>query len=59
MCKIDFDHELSNAKGGNIIYPDLEDLKEHHDCWESCGVVEVEVTLVQVIHEEKDFDDCE
>jgi len=51
MCKIDFDHEAGYARGGVIIYPSVEDLKDHHDCWESCGIVEVKVTINKVIKE--------
>ena len=53
MCKIDFDCELEHALGGNKVYPSLRDLKENHTCWESCGVVEVEVRLARVVHPDK------
>lgn len=49
MCKIDFDHELGNAYGGNTIHPSVESLKEHHTCADECGIVEVEVRLINVI----------
>lgn len=51
MCTIDFECELGRAKGGNVIYPSIEDLKANHDCWEECGIVEVEVALRWTIHE--------
>ena len=49
MCEIDFDCELGRAKGGTRVYPSIEDLKERHDCWEECGIVEVEVRMVRQI----------
>jgi hypothetical protein len=56
MCKIDYDHELGHACGGTSVYSSLEDLKEHHDCWEECGIVEVKITLKEVILETNLFD---
>lgn len=47
MCQTDFDYELGNAAGGNVIFASLEDAKEHLKCWESCGIVEVKVTYVR------------
>jgi hypothetical protein len=40
--RVDFDHELGAALGGNTIYPDLEDLRENtaHGL-DECGIVEV------------------
>ena len=52
MCMIDFEDELYRAKGGNKVYPSIEDLKEDHDCWESCGIVEVRVEYVRTIVEQ-------
>lgn len=49
MCQIDFDHELGKAPGGNPVYPDIEDLKENHACWKSCGIVKVSVSYVETI----------
>ena len=51
MCKIDWDHELGNAMDGNRVYATLEDLIREHDCWESCGIVRVKVTLSEVLVE--------
>ena len=47
MCGVDFQHELGEASGGNLVYPSLADLKHHAKCWESCGVVKVSVQLVE------------
>lgn len=52
MCSIDFDWELGEAMGGSTIYPSVEDLKEHHVPWESCGIVEVEITRTNIVHKE-------
>jgi hypothetical protein len=51
MCKIDWDHELGNAYGGNTIHPSEESLRDKHKCTDECGIVEVEVTLVRVVKE--------
>ena len=48
MCKIDWDHEIGSALGGNTVYPNLEDLKECHST-KGCGIVRVKVTLEEVI----------
>lgn len=48
MCQIDWECELGSAPS-NTIYSSLEELKEQHNCWAECGIVEVEVRLVGVI----------
>lgn len=51
MCKVDFDHEVGEALGGNKIYPSLKDLRRHHsEC--HFGSVKVKVSLEEVIREE-------
>lgn len=55
MCLIDYECELGYAKGGNKIYPSIEDLKECHDCWDECGIVEVKVVLNKIIHKGKPY----
>lgn len=52
MCMIEFEDEMGMASGGVRVYPSLEDLKENHDCWQSCGIVKVKVSLVETIHEQ-------
>lgn len=52
MCMIDFEDELYRAAGGTPIYPSIEDLKENHKCWKSCGIVEVKVSYVKTIVEQ-------
>jgi len=51
MCLIDLECELGAACGGNRVYPSIEDLKKCHTCWEECGIAEVRVEGVKVIHE--------
>jgi hypothetical protein len=48
MCKIDWDEELGNAPSSTV-YASLSYLKQQHPCWEECGIVEVEVSLVEII----------
>lgn len=52
MCQIDFEDELYNAAGGCKVYASIEDLKENHSCWESCGIVEVRVEYVRTVVEQ-------
>lgn len=52
MCQIDFEDELYHAAGGNVVYASIEDLKENHKCWRSCGIVEVRVEYVRTIVEQ-------
>jgi dipeptidase len=51
MCLTDFDLELGNALGGNVVYPSIDDLERQRGCIEECGIAEVEVTLVKVVQE--------
>lgn len=49
MCMIDYEEELGHASDGVRVYPSLNALKEHHICWEECGIVEVEVKFKKII----------
>ncbi len=51
MCKTDFEHELQWASGGTNVYNELEDLIERRPCVKGCGIVKVEVNLLEVIQE--------
>ena len=53
MDKIDFECEIGLQSGGNTIYQSIEDLKEHKKCVSECGIVKVEVKLIEVIEESK------
>lgn len=51
MDKVDFDHEIGAALGGNRVYPSIKDLEKNQPCTKQCGIVEVEVRLKRVIRE--------
>lgn len=51
MCRTDYEHELGAAKGGNVVFPSVEDLKRHSGCAAECGIVAVRVELVGVVEE--------
>ena len=59
MCKVDFDHELGCALGGNTVYPSLKDLRDNHsEC--HFGSVKVKISLEEVIKDEDvTGDSCE
>lgn len=54
MCGVDWDCEIGNALGGNIIYCSEADLIENKRCTDQCGIVEVEIRLKRRI-KESDF----
>jgi hypothetical protein len=54
MCRTDFECELGGAIDGNKIYPSIEAAKEYLKCWESCGIVKVEVVGIEVVVEGTD-----
>ncbi|MDP5216742.1 hypothetical protein Q5Y75_05885 [Ruegeria sp. 2205SS24-7] len=49
MCATDWEFELGEAAGGNIVYASVADAKEHRKCLDGCGIVEVKVTFSRVI----------
>ncbi len=49
MDKVDFDEELGNASGGNRVYPSVENLQRQQPCSKECGIVKVEVKLLEVV----------
>lgn len=49
MCKIDWECELGSNHYGNTVYPSIETLKQDHEMWEDCGIVEVEVWFNNII----------
>lgn len=55
MCKVDFDHELGEALGGNRVFPDEADCEKDRGCIDTCGMVEVEVRLKRVVREDNFF----
>ena len=46
-CGVDYQHELGEAYPFTEVYPSIEALKEQRNCWENCGIVELEITLVK------------
>lgn len=49
MCATDFNWEVGEALGGTTVYASVEDLKHNRKCVEQCGIVKVEVKLVEVV----------
>ena len=47
MCKTDFNYELGEALGGTEIYCSIEDIKRCRPCAEQCGIVKVEIKIVE------------
>lgn len=43
LCGITFRHELGHTNCDGYIHESIEELKNHHSCWEECGIVEIEV----------------
>lgn len=41
LCGVAFQHELGETDEIGI-YDVLEELKRNHDCWDKCGIVEIE-----------------
>ncbi len=54
MCGVDWDHELGEALGGNVVYPSESDLIANKHCTDECGIVEVEIRLKRRV-KESDF----
>ena len=55
MCLVDLECELGAAKGGNIVYPSENDLRENRKCVDQCGIAKVRVIGVEVL-QEADYD---
>ncbi len=52
MCKMDFEYHINTT--GAYLYPSIEALREARECVAQCGIVEVEVRLVEV-HQYEDY----
>lgn len=50
MCLIDWECELGEASDGSRVYPSESALRRYHTPADHCGVVEVEVRLVRIVH---------
>jgi hypothetical protein len=53
MCKIEWDYNIGKAASGVTIYPTLETLRRYHGSIEECGIVEVEVSIKEIVEESK------
>lgn len=52
-CETDWDWEIGEAsdlEGKMPLYSSIEELKENRSCWDSCGIVELEITFKKVAH---------
>lgn len=49
MCLTDFECEIGNASGGNVVYPSVTDLLARRRCARECGVVKVEVRALEIV----------
>jgi hypothetical protein len=49
MDLTDFECELGAARGGNRVYPSIEDCRENNPCNDECGIVEVEVRARRIV----------
>jgi hypothetical protein len=56
ICATDWDWEVGEAidlEGKMPLYSDLEHLKKERKCWESCGVLEIQLTVIKQINHSK------
>jgi hypothetical protein len=44
-CGVQFQHEMAEARGPQVFYNSIKDLKESGQCWKDCGIVEVNITF--------------
>lgn len=56
MCKTDYDYHLEECYSPTYTYKSIENLKEHRDCVETCGIVKVKIELDKVVQEDKFFE---
>lgn len=52
MCLVDFECELGAARGGNTVYPSIEDCRRHRKCVASCGIVKVAIRALEIVQPE-------
>jgi len=46
-CATDWNHEIGETS--THLYQSLEELKERRNCWKSCGIVEIKLTVTDHI----------
>jgi len=52
MCTTAWHHLLCGDPSGRAVYPSVQNLKDAHpNCWEECGIVEVEFMITAVVVE--------
>ena len=51
ICLTDFECEIAAALGGNWIFADIEDAKEHLKCWKGCGIAAFKISDGWVVQE--------
>lgn len=49
VCGVDWQHEIGHASDVKM-YASEDDLKRKRTCWESCGIVQLEVRIVKWTH---------
>lgn len=56
VCGVQWQHEVGECND-IIMYADIEVLKAKKTCWESCGIVELDVSLSKWVHPQDLFKD--
>lgn len=49
-CGVNWQHECQDVPHTVKFYGSVEELKSARRCWISCGIVELELSLVQWLH---------
>jgi len=52
-CAVDWQHEMGEAcdlEGSMPLYSSVEELREKRECVESCGIVELELSMKRWVH---------
>jgi hypothetical protein len=60
VCGVDWLYEIGEAadiEGKMPFYSSLEELKADRSCWDSCGIVEIQVDFSRWIEPQKLFSD--
>jgi len=52
MDKVDFECHMEHDCMPVSVYAEVDELRADRPCVESCGIIKVEVTMVEVIQEE-------
>lgn len=52
-CSNDWSHEIGETT--TRLYETIEELKERRKCWESCGIVEIKLTVTDYIKPIKSY----